>query len=432
LEAATRRAKAAPGVSLARPLPLAKVEPAATVGETPAPASPTAISLAGITTAALMPSVLQPLVSLETTYAAQPKPSLLDPATADRAAVVATLRAERAELLRLQRRADSLLLALGDVPLAAPLAAQLVDTAQAQPETPKPDLLKNRWSLLFTAAPEQNTLGLQGPADDKLTALRRDHETGRSGFSSALMAEYRLNHRVSVGAGLGYSTFGTEFRLTNRRTEVDVTYDTTVNTMVSTGTSVGHTYSIRVVEVPVLTPVFNGSGQVISYDTVYNYRNDTTRTTTVLTDTLRTTTKTITPLLNKREVITSKTFKPQYRFLTLPVQLRYRITVPGASRWWTDVAAGAQLQFFLGGTQAVTDDGENYRTEKVTVGGGPFRPFNLALNGSLALNYALSNRLSVSVAPSLRWQALSVYKAETGLRQQATSTGLLFGMRWAL
>jgi hypothetical protein len=57
---------------------------------------------------------------------------------------------------------------------------------------------------------------------------------------------------------------------------------------------------------------------------------------------------------------------------------------------------------------------------------------NLALSGSLALNYALSNRLSVSVAPSMRWQALSVYKAETGLRQQPTATGLLLGIRWKL
>jgi hypothetical protein len=68
----------------------------------------------------------------------------------------------------------------------------------------------------------------------------------------------------------------------------------------------------------------------------------------------------------------------------------------------------------------------------VTAGNGPFRALNVALSGSLALNYALTNRLSVSVAPSMRWQALSVYKAETGLIQQPTATGLQLGVRFKL
>ena len=403
----------------------------ATVDSPPVPTREQPLLSASAVRADSLPNTLRQLLALETTYAAQAKPSLTDPATASRAAVVATLRAERAELLRLQRRTDSLLLALGEAPTTAPLAAQ-PDTAQARPELPKTDLIGRRWSLLLTAAPEQNTVTLQGRPDDKLSALRQGHETGRAGFSAALAAEYKATSRLSVGGGLGYSQFGTEFRLTSRRTEVDVTYDTTTSTSLVAGTTTIPTYSVRITQVPVLTPAFNGSGQVIGYDTVYTPRQDTTFTYIVLHDTLRTTTRTVTPLLNKREVTSTQTFKPQYRFLTLPVQLRYRITPPGTSRWWTDVALGAQLQFFLGGTQAVTSDGENYRTEKITAGNGPFRPVNLALSGSLALNYALTNRLSMSVAPSLRWQALSVYKSETGLRQQSTATGVMLGVRWAL
>ena len=38
-----------------------------------------------------------------------------------------------------------------------------------------------------------------------------------------------------------------------------------------------------------------------------------------------------------------------------------------------DVAVGAQLQFFLGGTQVTTADGQNFRTERITAGSGPFR-----------------------------------------------------------
>ena len=443
-EAPTRRSKVAVGASVPaiawvkQALSVAngrpEAQPVTGGAEGPASAAKAGTATTPVVFAAAVaatPAVLRPLLALETEYAAQAKPSLTDPATASRAAVVATLRAERAELFHLQRRTDSLLLALGDMPAATPLAA-LPDTAQARPELPKDDLLGRRWSLLLTAAPEQNAVTLQGRPDDKLSALRQGHETGRAGFSAALAAEYKATPRLSVGGGLGYAQFGTEFRLTNRRTEVDVTYDTTTHTALTIGSSVHHGYSIRLVDVPHLTPVFNGSGQLIDYDTVYTQRPDTTFTTTVLTDTLRTVTRTVTPLLNKREVTSTQTFKPQYRFLTLPLQLRYRITPPGTSRWWTDVALGAQLQFFLGGTQAVTSDGENYRTEKITAGSGPFRPVNLALSGSLALNYGLTNRLSVSVAPSLRWQALSVYKSETGLRQQSTATGVMLGVRWAL
>jgi len=154
--------------------------------------------------------------------------------------------------------------------------------------------------------------------------------------------------------------------------------------------------------------------------------------TTVQHDTVRTTSHVTTPTISKKETLTTRLLQPNYRFFTVPVLLRYRLAAPGTSRFWTDVAVGAQLQFFLGGTQVTTADGENFRTEKITAGSGPFRALNVGLTGSLALNYALTNRLSVSVAPSLRWQALSLYKPETGLRQQPTATGLLFGVRFGL
>ena len=128
--------------------------------------------------------------------------------------------------------------------------------------------------------------------------------------------------------------------------------------------------------------------------------------------------------------MTRKLLKPDYHFMTLPVLLRYRIT-PGNSRWWADLVGGAQFQLFLGGTQLVTDDnGHTFRTERVKAGAGPFRPLNVALMGSLALNYGLTPRLSVSVAPSLRTQVQSVYKKETGLQQRSTATGVQFGLKW--
>jgi len=85
--------------------------------------------------------------------------------------------------------------------------------AAAPADTAKPRPLAHRWSLLLTATPEQNALALQGPEGDSLTALRRNHETGRTGFSTALVAEYRLTPRLSVGGGVGFSTFGTDLRL---------------------------------------------------------------------------------------------------------------------------------------------------------------------------------------------------------------------------
>ncbi|MFD2719341.1 hypothetical protein ACFST9_11490 [Hymenobacter monticola] len=381
-----------------------------------------------------IPTTLQPLAGLERQVLVQlPSIATLKPGTrlpaGSQPALLRGLRAERAELLRLQRRTDSLLLVLGDLPAAPALAS--ADTAGLKPKTlnPKP---ASRWSLLLAAAPEQNTLTLQGPEGDSLTALRRNHETGRAGFSANLLAEYRLTPRLSVGGGVGYSTYGADLRITNKTTDVSVTYNTTTTTATTAYTSAHQTYSVRIIQIPQPSPVFNASGQVIRYDTVYVPRLDTVRTTTVQHDTVRTTSHVTTPTISKKETLTTRLLQPNYRFFTVPVLLRYRLAAPGTSRLWTDVAVGAQLQFFLGGTQVMTDDGENFRTEKITVGSGPFRALNVGLTGSLALNYALTNRFSVSVAPSLRWQALSLYKPETGLRQQPTATGLLFGLRFQL
>jgi hypothetical protein len=380
-----------------------------------------------------LPPTLHPLAALERQTLVQlPSTATLaaGPLEAEsRTRFVGTLRRERAELLRLQRRTDSLLLALGDLPGAAP-AAPVVAAATEADSTKKP-AIKHRWSVLLTATPEQNTLTLQGPENDPLTALRRNHETGRAGFSAAALAEYQLTPRVSVGGGLGYSTFGADLRVTNKKTDVSVTYNTTTTTSTNVYASTNQTYSVRIIQVPQQSPIFNSSGQVIGYQTVYVPRQDTVFSTIMQHDTVHTTNHVTTPIITKKETLTTKLLQPNYRFATLPLLMRYRLSL-GPGRWWADVAAGAQLQFFLGGTQVVTDDGETFRTQTVTAGNGPFRSLNVALSGSLALNYALTNRLSVSVAPSMRWQALSVYKTETGLIQQPTATGLQLGVRFKL
>ncbi|MBJ6107486.1 hypothetical protein JAO73_00575 [Hymenobacter sp. BT523] len=416
---------------MTQPVAIARRDSAASRETTVARA--TAAAAASVATADSMPATLRPLAALERQVLVQlPSTATLQPGTppaGSRAALLLSLRAERAELLRLQRRTDSTLLALGDLP-GAPKA----DVAAASPapaDTARPRPLTHRWSLLLTATPEQNTLGLQGPEGDSLTALRRNHETGRAGLSAALLAEYRLTPRLSVGGGVGFSTFGADLRITTKNTEVLVKYDTTTTRTTTFFTSTNRTYSVRIIQIPQLNPVFNPSGQVISYDTVYVPRQDTVFTTTVQRDSTHAVRRTITPLISKKETLSSKLLQPNYRFFTVPVLLRYRLT-PGTGRWWADVSAGAQLQFFLGGTQVVTDDGETFRSETIRAGEGPFRRLNVALSGSLALNYALTNRLSVSVAPSLRWQALSLYKPETGLRQQPTATGLMFGVRFGL
>jgi hypothetical protein len=380
-----------------------------------------------------MPATLRPLAALERQTLVQlPSVATLAPGTlpADsRTALLVNLRRERAELFRLQRRTDSLLLALGDLP-GAPLAAPVV-AAIPPADTARPQPLKHRWSLLLSATPEQNTLTLQGPETDSLTALRRNHETGRAGVNASVMAEYQLTKRLSIGGGVGYMSFGADSRITNKTIDVIVRNDTITTRSTSVYTSVNQTHSIRIIQVPQLSPVFNGSGQVIRYDTVYVPRQDTVYSTIVQHDTTHTTNHTITPNITKKETTTTRLLQPTYRFFTVPVLLRYRLSL-GPGRWWADVAGGAQFQFFLGGTQVVTQDGVNFRTESITAGNGPFRSLNVALSGSLALNYALTNRLSVSVAPSMRWQALSLYKPETGLRQQPTATGLMFGIRFGL
>ena len=76
-------------------------------------------------------------------------------------------------------------------------------------------------------------------------------------------------------------------------------------------------------------------------------------------------------------------------------------------------------------------DGRTYRTTRVGPRGGPFRPFNVALTGAVAFNYALTPRLSASLAPTVRYQTESVYRASTGLTQRPVSAGVLLGLKLA-
>lgn len=375
-----------------------------------------------------VPGVVRPLVGLTRASLTHLRDSAA-PAESRQVALVRSLRAEKGELIRLQRRVDSLLLTLGAVPLANAPAPAVAAQPEAAPDTARVRPLR-RWSLLLTATPEQNHQQLQTASTDTLQQLRRNQERGRRGVNAALMAEYRLDRRLSVGFGLGYQRTGTELRVAERRTDVSVRYDTTVTTSTNVYTSTHQTYSIRLEQIPQLNPVFNQSGQVIRYDTVFITRPDTVYTTIVQNDTVHTTNKTVTPLLDKRTSTVYKNLTPTYHFFTVPVLLRYRLTLAENTRWWADVAAGAQVQLFLGGSQLVTEDGYTFRTERVRIAEGPFRPLNLALSGSIGVNYALTPKLSLSLAPSLRWQALSVYKPSTGLIQRSTATGLQIGARW--
>ncbi len=377
--------------------------------------------------------VLLPLVQAETTYAALPA---ADSAADTRATRRAALLTERTALLALVRRADSLLRPLGvlpEVPIA--LAVPADPTA---PDSAAPGPAFRRWSVAVAFAPERNFFGLTAPATDSLTALRRTHEQGRGGWNASLGAEYRLTHRWSVGAGLGWATTGAELRLTDRRTNVAVRYDTVTTTTTQVSATSNTVYSVRLNYLIQLSPRFNGDGQVVSYDTLRIPRPDTTFITTRQTDTLQTTTRALAAVESRRETLSHQTLRPTYHFLTLPLVVRYRLgraqdwtSAPTAPRWWADVAVGAQLQWFMGGTQLATTDGRTYRTERVGRSAAPFRALNVALTGAVAANYALTPRLAVSLAPTVRWQVQSVYRTGTGLRQRPTSAGVQAGVRWS-
>jgi opacity protein-like surface antigen len=372
----------------------------------------------------LPPAVLVPLIKAETVYTT----TLADSAIALRNAA---LLAERAALLALTRRNDSLLAVAGVLPLA-PEAMPVVDSIVVPP-------LKNRWSVLLAGSPERSFLGLTAPVADTTAALRRTHEQGRGGWNVAALGEYRLNQRWSLGVGVGLSTTGAELRLTDRKTVVNVTYDTTISRTQQTDQVSTRAYSVQLVPDPRLTPRFNLNGQVIGYDTVWVPRPDTTWTVYTSTKLTETTTRTVTPLIDRHEQVNARILRPSYHFLTLPLLVRFRLGrlidwdgSPRASRWWADVALGTQLQWFLGGSHLVTEDGgRTYRTERVGSHGAAFRPLSLAVMGQVAVNYAITPRLAASVAPTLRWQAQSVYKTSTGLTQKPTTTGVQLGLRYS-
>ena len=362
-------------------------------------------------------------------------PGPADTTVATRAARREALLDERAALLALTQRTDSLLLSLGGV---VAVAAASAPPSPADSGTIR--LPHTRWSVLLAGAPEWSFLGLQAPGADSVAALRRTHEQGRGGWNAALLAEYRLAPRWSIAAGAGLSTTGAELRFTDRRTVVGVRYDTTTTTSIRTDTLTVNAYLVDSVLVPHITPIFNLSGQVVGYDTVFAPGADTTwtRYTSMLQSSQ--TQQTVTPLLSRHEEVTRRILRPTYRFLTVPLLVRYRLgraqdwspLTPGVPRWSADVAVGAQMQFFLGGSHLVTaDGGRTFRTERVGARETAFRPLNVALTGQVAINYALTPRLSASVAPTVRHQVASVFRAGTGLTQKPTATGLQLGVRYS-
>ncbi len=339
-----------------------------------------------------VPAVLWPLVAAEAAVLAAPAPVAgADSAHAARTRRVAALWAEKRVLARLHHRADSLLnlLALG---AEGTLAAAAV---VAPPDNELPPVIRavvvrrapaltHRWAVTLSATPERAFLQTAGAesatATRELSIERQHHENGRTGLSAALGTEYRLSERVSVGAGLGYTRLGTELRLTDHRTEIDVRY-TTVTTVTDTTTSI------------VTTPT-------VQTHTTEEYR----------------------------------VLRPVYHFLTVPVAVRYRLTPTSRrTRCWADVALGAQVQFFRGGRAlvAASTDGTP-ALANVRAARGPFRPVSVALTGAVAVNYALSPRLVASAAPTVRWPTQSVYRREAGLRQRLTTTGVQLGLHWTL
>lgn len=392
-----------------------------------APAAPAVVIAAGTPPSAPAPVVLLPLVQAETAYGAL---AAADSAAETRAARRRAMLAERAALAALVRRADSLLLTLPVVPPGPPASATVSDTVAPGPF--------RRWSVALALAPERNFFGLGAPTADTLSAARRVHEQGRAGYNAALLAEYRVDHRLSVGAGLGVASYGAELRLTDRRTHVSTRLDSSITRSATVTTIIRDAYSVRTVRDSILAPILNANQQVIGYQYLPTTRLDTVWTRIENTQVDSITKKTYTPVITTRQEVSARILRPNYRFLTVPLLVRYRLgratdwaTSPTAPRWWADVAVGAQLQFFLGGTQATTLDGRTYQTERVGPRGGPFRPFNVALTGAVAFNYALTPRLSASLAPTLRWQVESVYKPSTNLTQRPTATGVQVALRYA-
>ncbi len=382
------------------------------------------------------PAVLLPLIQAETAYAAVPG---ADSSAETRAVRRRALLEHRAALATLTHRTDSLLLTLGvkpALPEAPPALAAIADSLlPANPPTRQPF---KRWSVALAFAPERNFFGLSAPATDTLSALRQTHEQGRAGFNANVLAEYRVDERLSVAAGLGVASYGAELRLTDRQTHISTRLDSSTVRSATVTTLIVDAYSIRTVRDSILAPILNLNNQVIGYEYLPTTRLDTVWTHIENTQVDSITRKTITPTITTRQEVSTRVLRPNYRFLTVPVLVRYRLgrahdwtSNPAAPRWWADVAVGAQFQFFLGGTQATTTDGRTYQTTRVGPRGGPFRPLNVALTGAVAFNYALTPRLSASLAPTLRWQVESVYKPSTNLTQRPTATGLQLGIRYA-
>ncbi|RYE05007.1 MAG: hypothetical protein EOP51_34850, partial [Sphingobacteriales bacterium] len=267
-----------------------------------------------------IPVSLQTLVEKEMEIIAAKKSEKYAPQTG----IIKMLLAENKVLALLKTRNDSLLKALEPEYF---VATKVYDSSALRESA-------SRWSVALAVAPELTFLRFSAPAADTAQELRRPQETGRAGANAAFLAGFQVTEKLRISAGIGYSTFGTELRLTNRETLVNILYDTTSSLTTASYTSSHTNYIVQEDSSALLDPIFNQNGQVIGYNTVYVTKPDTVWQTVTIegTDTIRT--QTITPLIHKTEKTAYRKLKPQYHFITLPVMLNYRLTA--GQRWWAE------------------------------------------------------------------------------------------------
>jgi hypothetical protein len=340
--------------------------------------------------------------------------------TIDKEQLGSLLKAQGIVLARLQQRHDSLKKVMAPELLAAAEPVITADSVIKNEIVPEP--LPRNW-LLALQVGQTAGWGTQVIGADSTRAT----ELALYSKSTDLSIAHRLTDRLQMSAGLGYTQLTTELTFNGERLRQIVQHDTATVFTQTVMQNVDTTFQLSIDSVMQLEPVLNLNGQLIGYDTSYTQVQDTVFQVTINRDTIQTTEQVITQRLETSREKQQQRLRPEYRFVTVPLAVHYRLASWG--RLSMGLRMAGRLTLFRGGTQPVWRNGQ-YELQKVGPKDGPFRPVSLALNGALEFNYQLTNRLAIGASPVFSWWVLSPYKQNAVTKTPLP--GVQIGLSWGL
>ncbi|MCB2379021.1 outer membrane beta-barrel protein [Hymenobacter sp. BT635] len=259
-------------------------------------------------------------------------------------------------------------------PLPAPLSGVLLDSTRRQMA------VAGRWAVQLLAGPAYTYRQLSGQPETSSPPVA-PLERAAVGYSAQLSGQYAATPRLALSLGAGYTEFATRLNL--------------------------------------IVPTYKPEYTSFRYTKIFfnNGRYDTLR----VSDSTMTMRRDSSRLVRQRDT---------YRFLTVPVQVQYRLGTTG--RFSYQAVLGASLNLYVGGR--TTQNGEDCRCEQRTWGpsGSPFRVANVGLLAGLGVEYRLTGRWQLLAQPTFHYSLTPVSRSSEVYTRRPFGLGLQTGVRLQL